>query len=349
MTPNEFASVAGKGLRDAGPSLFPASGGWHSDPAATDPREDEGAGTSGERVTILMAVRDGEDFLAEQLESIARQTHENWRLIAADDASTDSSLAILRDFRAAGHDVEILHATSANASDNFMSLIRRAAGAGWIAFSDQDDVWLPDRIRRGLVALRDRGERPAFHCSRTWVFGESLDRPYRSRGIKRPPAFRNALVQNIAAGNTILLNPAASALATEAACEAGSVVAHDWWLYQLITGAGGDVIFDDVPTISYRQHARNQFGANKTRRSRVLRLMRLLRGQLREWDDVNVAALSRSAHRLTRENAQLLSQFAAMRQMSPFRRLRAFARLGVHRQLAADTAALWLAVLLRRI
>jgi len=301
------------------------------------------------QITILMAVFNGETFLPEQLNSIAGQTHENWTLVAGDDASSDDSLRILEGFKATGHDVEILHCEYNCASENFMALIRHAAGAQWIAFSDQDDVWKPDRLGRGLAALRGYDDRPALFCSRTIAFRTSLDDGFLSREFHRPPSFRNALVQNIAAGNTILLNPAASELVTEAAFEAGTVIAHDWWLYQMITGVGGKVIFDNEPTLFYRQHGANQFGTNKTLRGRLMRLKMLAEGKMKDWNDVNIEALSRSAHRFTPENARLLSEFSDMRSAHLLARLRAFFRLRLHRQHPKETMALWISALLGRL
>ena len=59
----------------------------------------------------------------------------------------------------------------------------------------------------------------------------------RSPRFRAAPGFGNALVQSIAGGNTMLFNPAAKAL-LEAARPA-AVVAHDWWIYLLVSGAGG--------------------------------------------------------------------------------------------------------------
>ena len=41
------------------------------------------------------------------------------------------------------------------------------------------------------------------------------------------------------------------------------MVAHDWWAYQLVSGAGGTVIYDPEPFVAYRQHAGNLIGGNQ--------------------------------------------------------------------------------------
>ena len=82
---------------------------------------------------------------------------------------------------------------------NFLSLLTQAPDVPWIALSDQDDVWMPDRLSRGIAALRALpAETPALYCSATVVVDEDMSHPRPSRPVVRPPGFRNALVQNIA-------------------------------------------------------------------------------------------------------------------------------------------------------
>lgn len=304
-------------------------------------------------VTILMAVYNGEAYLPAQLKSFTAQTHDNWQLLASDDGSRDRSSEILQKF-AESYPVTLLKGPRQGAGENFMNLLRQSkvfsSDPCWIAFADQDDVWLPDRLERGQQSLAELDpEQPALFCSRTWVTDVTLTSRSLSPARTRTAGFKNALVQNIAAGNTILLNPAASRLAQAAACEAGQVVMHDWWLYQIISGAGGTVIHDDQPTLLYRQHDANEVGANGGWRARLHRIRRLLQGDFSEWSDTNIAALRASAHRLTPANQATLESFAALRQEPLLSRLKEFRQLGLYRQTRASTLALWLALCLGRL
>ena len=49
-------------------------------------------------ITILMATYNGESYLAEQIESILRQTETRWKLIIQDDCSTDRTAAVAQEF-----------------------------------------------------------------------------------------------------------------------------------------------------------------------------------------------------------------------------------------------------------
>ncbi len=322
-------------------------------------------------VVVLMAVYNGGGELAAQLDSLARQSHGNWHLIVSDDGSTDGSQATVDRFAAEQerHGRQVIRIDGPRRGDpapNFMYLLAQAqsqARAGyWIAFADQDDVWLPDRLERGIAALvkaprrrrdaapdgaRDHGV-PHLYCSRTWVTDAALAGRRLSPPRPRPAGLRNALVQNICAGNTILLDTAAARLATAAASEPEAVVMHDWWLYLIVTAAGGRVIHDDAPTLLYRQHAANRIGANDGTVARIRRIAMILSGTYRDWNDVNAAALSASSHRLTAEAAALIAGFAAMRAApGPTARLRALRALGLYRQSRTSTIAMRIAASMR--
>lgn len=310
-------------------------------------------GPQSPQVAILLAVYNGSAYLSEQLQSIAAQDHRNWLVMASDDGSDDGSPQILAEF-AQRYPARCLSGPRKGPAANFLSLIRRApevAGAGhWLAFSDQDDVWLPDKLSRGIAALADYDDaHPALYCSRTWITDTALGNRRLSAARPRPPSFRNALVQNVASGNTILLNPAAARLVEEAAQKVERVVVHDWWVYQLVTGAGGSVVHDDAPSLLYRQHDVNQIGSNDTRLARLRRIRQLLQGHFRDWNEVNIAALSRLEPYLTPQNREILAEFAAMRRGPLPARLARLRRLDLYRQSRISTFALWLSLVLNRI
>lgn len=310
------------------------------------------------RVCILMGMYNGAADLPEQLQSLADQTWPVWDLIVSDDASRDEGPQIVRDFAhkvaPAGCRVSLVNGPGRGFAANFLSLVAQIPDdASWMAFSDQDDVWLPDRLSRGIAALEAlEGNSPALYCSRTWITDARLENRRLSALIRQPPGFSNALVQNIAAGNTILLNAAALALVRAAApgtADIEGIAAHDWWVYQVITGAGGVVICDPEPTLLYRQHDDNLIGANDGWRAQLWRFGMLLRGRFTEWNSANIAALNDPAVQLTPENRALLNRFAGMRAKWFWPRLRAFMGLGLYRQGRIGQATLWLAVLLNKI
>ena len=307
-----------------------------------------------ETVHILMAVYNGGDHLKEQLDSFETQTHQNWVLIASDDGSRDNSAAHLERFAKRHPRTVRLSGPQNGGAANFLHLIRHLGhmepAPRWVSFSDQDDVWLPQKIARAQEWLASvDASKPALYCSRSLIADQNLANPKLSVARPKSPGFRNALVQNIAAGNTIVLNPAATDLVLRAAAHVSEVVVHDWWIYQLITGAGGVVLHDDEPGLMYRQHGANQIGANEGWKARFRRIGKLLRGDFRAWNTINIAALAATAEELTAENKAVLNGFAHARQLPLIQRLRALRKLQLYRQSGAGTLALWVAAMLRRI
>lgn len=312
---------------------------------------------TGRRICILMGLYNGAQFLEDQLQSFAAQKTPTWDLVACDDGSTDDSLKILNRFARTveplGHQVTHVQGPRQGATANFLTGMVHAPDVDFLALSDQDDLWLPDRLQMGIDALSHVPvDTPALYGSRTWITDEALENRRLSPEFHHPPSFRNALVQSIAGGNTMLLNRAALDLVRAAAPEAlttGGPVTHDWWLYQLITGVGGQVIRDETPSLLYRQHGGNLFGTNLGRRAAMHRIGRILRGDLAKWMDANLAALEASAHRLTPENRAVLDAFRQLRTGGVLARIRGFAALGLRRQSRAAQGALWLALMIGRL
>lgn len=302
------------------------------------------------KVTVLMALYQGERHLRAQLDSLAAQTAD-WRLVVGDDGSSDAGPQILQDFaRDRPGRVELRPGPRRGAAANFMALLAGLPEApGHVALADQDDVWQADKLSRALAALEPCGHHPALYCSRVEICDEALRPSGLSRLPVRPPSFRHALVQNLVQGNTAVLNPAAAALARAAAQGAGEVVMHDWWLYQVVSGAGGRVIHDPEPSLLYRQHGANVVGANDGAGARLASLTRMLKGRHRDWSRANLREMQRLRDRLTPENRRLLDDFAALAGPGAVARLRALRRGAFYRQGHLSQAALWLAAALGRV
>lgn len=312
-----------------------------------------GPGTALPEVTVLLGQLNGARFLEAQLSSIAAQAGCPVRLIVSDDGSADHGPMLVRAFSARHPDVaiDLIDGPKRGFAQNFLHLLRAAGPqASHVALCDQDDYWLPGRLARAVRMLESVPEgTPALYGSRTLVCNADLTPRKPSPLHARPPSFRNALVQSIAGGNTLVLNRAALDLVQAASAEARTVVSHDWWIYQLISGVGGRVIYDPEPGLLYRQHDANVVGANNSIRGGLIRLGAVMAGRFSRWNRINVAALQASAHRFTPENRQVLARFAALRRAPFLARLRLLRRAGLYRQTIKGDIALWIATALNRI
>ncbi|MXQ09135.1 glycosyltransferase [Alphaproteobacteria bacterium GH1-50] len=301
-------------------------------------------------VTIVMATFNGGWTIDAQLTSIARQSHTDWSLIVSDDGSTDDTVARVQRFAALHPERKIitLRGPGKGAAMNFLSLLRAAGGAAYLAFADQDDYWLPDRLSRGLAAL-DGLDRPAIYGSRTVIADHDLTPLRLSPAFVRPTGFRNALVQNVAGGNTMLLNRKALDLLQPASSRIDRLIAHDWWAYQLVTAAGGEMILDPRPSLLYRQHGANQVGANDTTRARIARIGAVLNGRFAGWIDVQYAALDAARDAMTPEARVTFDAARTVRRHGALGRLAGLWRTGLYRQTGPGSLALWGAALIGRL
>ena len=303
---------------------------------------------------IVMAVYNGAAYLGQQLDSLAAQTEAGWDLIASDDGSGDGSLEILaaraQDWQGR-HRLTVLSGPRQGFVRNFFHALRHVPpGTAWVALSDQDDVWFPEKLTRAQVALsRLPASQPALYCARSLICDAALRPLHPSRPFQRPAGFANALVQSVGGGNTMMLNRAALDLVRAALDEAGDAAAHDWWLYQIITACGGTIVQDPDPVLFYRQHGGNAIGTNTTLRGWIYRALFIMGRRFSVWNDTNLRALAACRHRFTPQAGRVLDHYAAARRGGVVARLLALHASGVYRQNRRGTLALFVACLLGRL
>jgi len=304
------------------------------------------------KVAIFLCTFHGQHYLAEQLDSFQAQSHSSWEVWASDDGSKDDTHAILKAYQQkwpVGR-LFIQFGPAEGFAANFLSLTRNTdASADYYAYSDQDDIWEPDHLSRALDWLKTvPANVPALYSSRTrYVFADGFDMGY-STLFKRPPSFRNALVQSIAGANTMVFNRAACLLFRQTPSQL-NIISHDWWAYMLISGCGGRIFYDSYPGVRYRQHGNNVVGQNITVFARLLRVKALLEGRFRKWNDVNINALYKMGPHLTPNNLDVLSSFCKARRGPIFSRIYNFYRSGVYRQTPAGDLGLLLAAILGKL
>ena len=303
-------------------------------------------------VAILLCTFNGARFLPAQLSSFADQRFADWRLFVSDDGSTDETVAIVSQFGDTfGSARASIHSGPQQGFvRNFLGLAcDPTISCDYYAYADQDDIWEPDKLSRAVGWLAKRPSHiPAMYCSRTRLIDEQGHACGMSPLFRRKPNFRNALVQSIAGGNTIVFNEATRQLLI--ACgSAVRVPSHDWWTYLLTTAAGGEVHYDPEPSVRYRVHSENVVGSNIGWLNRAHRLLMLAGGRFEHWTDLNVAALGPFRPRMTAENRALFDLFRESRKRGFIGRQLGFLSAGVYRQTLLDNLGLLLAIWTKKI
>ena len=305
-----------------------------------------------DHVCIALALYNGGRYIDAQLASIAAQDHKNISILISDDGSADDGPSIVKRFLTRTHiSGKLMHGPRKGYAQNFLSLAQSAGpSVPFLAFSDQDDVWKCEKISRAVRSLQSKcPDRPAIYCSRTVICDASLKPLTTSPEFERAPSFANALVQNIASGNTMVLNRAALDLVQDTYRHAETVVSHDWWVYQLVTGAGGTVLWDSTPSLFYRQHKNNLIGANNSQIARLGRIWNILNGKYRNWNNANLTALFKVRHWLNETSLNTLEQFTDCRSGGLRHRWKTFRDSGVYRQTRLGQYALSTTAFLGRL
>jgi glycosyltransferase involved in cell wall biosynthesis len=225
-----------------------------------------------ETIDILLSTYNGERYLDEQIYSIIAQTEVNWRLIARDDGSTDSTVEILHRFARSYPDkiVIICDDEHLGTCQSFSRLMERAT-ARFVMFCDQDDVWLPYKIaisREKMLDLETASgsDTPLLVHTDLRVVDSELktiaDSFWSFQGLDPAGGSRlnKLLTKNVVTGGAIMVNRALQRLALPIPPEA---IMHDWWL-ALVTATFGTFGTISQPTLLYRQHHNNVIGASQT-------------------------------------------------------------------------------------
>lgn len=304
------------------------------------------------RVAVLIATYNGSRYLSSQIDSILAQDVKDSDIFVSDDGSSDSTLSILGEYseRLIEPSLNVFAGPRKGFAWNFISLLSRAGeNYDFYAFSDQDDVWECDKLSRALSALGDLGEQiPAVYCARTRLVDEAENEIGFSPLFSIEPSFKNALVQSIGGGNTMVMNRAARDLLVKVPSGL-NIVSHDWLAYLLVTACGGRVIYDAYPCLRYRQHGANLVGANNSFLNRLSRMRQLLAGRFKGWSDSNIEVLNYFKDEMTPLNRSVYDAFLQGREGGVMKRLVAFKKSGVFRQSSLDNLGLWLAMLFKRI
>lgn len=230
-----------------------------------------------EKIIILMATYNGENFIEEQLDSVLDQSFTDFSLFAGDDGSTDGTRKILERYKEKLSDRVNLFYNEypVGVRKNFLNLLSSALDkAEYFMFCDQDDVWDKDKIKLTLKTMKVMEKRygkktPLLVYTDLSICDEKLT--VISPSMRKASGFDNInslarlLVENKVTGNTVMINSALARLALRTPVEelAQNIEVHDRYL-ALLACCTGRTAYIDIPLVRYRQHSKNLLGAKKS-------------------------------------------------------------------------------------
>lgn len=262
---------------------------------------------------VLMSSYNGEQFIGEQIDSIFAQEGIEVSLFVRDDGSRDKTVAILKEYKKKYANIEIWEGKNLGFVKSFMSLVYRCAGTypdfKYFAFSDQDDIWLKDKLITAVGLL----ETCKDHSKPNLCFGNALavdtDLNPLFECCSRNPTITKptCLLRYFMLGCTMVFNRATVEVLNQYRPQ-GDISMHDLWLNQTCLFLG-EIVYDSTPHILYRQHGNNTAGVGNDFKKRWKRLIKSFktygRRHFRELNAKNL--LSAYGPLLSKEDKELIS------------------------------------------
>lgn len=279
------------------------------------------------KVNIVLSTYNGERFLAEQIESIQKQTFTDWQLLIRDDGSTDRTPEIIKAFVASDDRIKFINEDNREnfgVIKNFYTLVHYEA-ADYYFFSDQDDVWLPEKMMNMLNEAKQYPQDQSFMVYMDLVVVDKDLNIITPSMIYSQSDHANIslcpeLTENTVTGGVSMINHTLA----QKWHNVDHIIMHDWYL-ALLASATGNLVYIDQPGELYRQHEANVLGA-RTLSKRIKKWLNPLQAVNKYWDLITgsqkqAACLLNQAD-LSDENRELIEKYVALLNQTMINRIK---------------------------
>lgn len=218
------------------------------------------------KVLVLMASYNGEKYIKEQINSILEQKNVAVEILISDDKSSDNTIPIVETMISQGLPIKLIKRKvgTGSAARNFISLIKEVSDVNTfnaVAFSDQDDIWLPEKLDTAIRYLQSGSI--DLYISNLILWDEKANKRSIIRKSFKQRKF-DFLFEGGSAGCTYVFN--VNLLRCLKTCVESldfhhwQNFSHDWFVYFIARLNGFRVFIDEVPLILYRIHENNVHG-----------------------------------------------------------------------------------------
>jgi len=214
-------------------------------------------------VSVAMASYNGAKYIGEQIESILNQSYKNIEIIIVDDCSHDSTITIIKEYQTKSPFIKLfLNSENSGVTKTFETAIIYCKGE-LIALSDQDDIWLPNKIE---TLVNEIGEHDAVYANSMLgdEEGKSLNKPFTSlMNMKTYYSGAPFLLSNTVPGHAILMK----AKFVKKIMPFPDNLFYDLWIGFNAASNNGIKFVDEV-LVLYRQHQNNAVGTRMSKNKR---------------------------------------------------------------------------------
>lgn len=231
------------------------------------------------KLSIVLATYNGENYIKKQLISLINQTFPIYEIIVVDDCSQDSTVQILQEFSEQYPIVKIFkNEINIHAIKSFQKAAALAEGE-YIAFCDQDDIWLPEKLEKQMMLLQTHAiddSRPLLLFHDLKVINEKDELISNSfwdlMNFKAYNfSFRSLLFKNVVTGCTSIINKKMKEIFVNT--DPTKIMMHDHW-FALIAFSFGNARYSDEKLIEYRTHSNSV--TSKEKMTYVFKLRNLM-------------------------------------------------------------------------
>lgn len=223
-------------------------------------------------VYVMLSAYNGEKYISEQIDSILTQSHVDVTLHIRDDGSTDKTRDILDGYAAKFPNIILSYGDNIGYAASFWTILLQAPDSyDYYAFSDQDDVWEPDKLAAGIHALMQSQGQYRLYASALNVTDEDLNYQYTNSFNNLKPQLGSAITRPRLSGCTMIFNPALLALCRKMDIRQpdGKCMSHDGAVYLSYLACGGKIVFSPQSHINLRRHPETVTGHGKNILKRI--------------------------------------------------------------------------------
>lgn len=212
------------------------------------------------KVAILLSAYNGDDYIEEQIKSIYSQTYKDFILYVRDDGSAVAFQNQLKTLQKQ-YGFELILGENIGFVKSFMELLSNVADAELYAFSDQDDIWLEEKLQTAVAWFEQQKKERANEEQIPMLYHSAYDVVQSDEKVidnfyfpDRGYDFRRSITENHYSGFSMVINRTLRDYMLRG--NSDKIGYHDWWA-AMIVQAFGIAHSDDKVLALHRAHGEN--------------------------------------------------------------------------------------------
>lgn len=237
-----------------------------------------------DEILVLMSTYNGEKYIEEQIDSIESQKlNIPLSILIRDDGSKDKTKEIINNLSNKYKNIKLIEGENIGCNASFFELFKIANGYKFYAISDQDDIWLADKLQRGIDKIKSEKENiPILYGSCSYLMDDEGNIKGTTQKQLRDINLYNTIIQNFVPGHSDIMNHELLLL-LKRELDYSKIYVYDFWITNIAV-LYGKLIFNNEPATKYRIHNTNTVGYGKSKiqwfKERVKRLKKGVGSQI---------------------------------------------------------------------